>query len=346
MTAPSIKPSRNIILISIIALFIVTFGLSLLHSVPYKIKDKVASGLLADLVITFPVLYYLMIVRPLRLPVKRMLIVISICMVVAYLILPQHQRSYILQLRKLTAAAEILFIIYAVTKFRRLNKVYKTHQATLPDPIYNLRSAMAHVLGNSLAIKLIASELAVLRYGLLWWKKEKTGVKAVHTFSTHRETGYIAIWCILMVAILVEMVAFHLLLLKWSHTAAIILTALTLYSMILFIADLSAILKRKIQLTETHMLLRTGLRWRIYTGISNIESVRKITNDYHSEDDYFKGGIIKTGGNLLISFKEPVQIDRLYGAGKKSRIVLMNIDDYPAFADALNIHLTGKENSI
>jgi hypothetical protein len=141
-----------------------------------------------------------------------------------------------------------------------------------------------------------------------------------------------------MVAVLVEMVAFHLLLLRWSHTVAMIVSALTLYSMILFMADLSAILKRKVQLTDTHLLLRTGLRWRVYTDICNIESIRKITNDYNSEDAYFKGGIIKSGGNLLINFKKPVQIDRLYGASKKLSSVLMNIDDYEGFADVLNKH--------
>ncbi|MEN0056892.1 MAG: hypothetical protein AAGC65_24650 [Mucilaginibacter sp.] len=343
MTALPLKLNRNIILITLIALIIFIGGLLLLHSVAYQIKDKVASGLLADFVITFPVLYYLIMVRPLKLPLKRMLLVISICSAVAYLVLPAHQREYILQLRKLTAAAEILFIIYTVSQIRKLNAFYKTHQATLPDPIYNLRAAMAHVLGDSLPVKLIASELAVLRYGLLCWRKEKSSLKVLHNFSTHKETGYIAIWCILMVVVLVELVAFHLLLLRWSPIAAIIATGLSLYSMILFVADLSAILKRKIQLMDTHLLLRTGLRWRIYTSINNVASVKKITNDYSSEDAYFKGGIIKSGGNLLINFKEPVQIDRLYGASRTLSTVLMNIDDYEAFAEALNAQ---KENSI
>jgi uncharacterized membrane protein YidH (DUF202 family) len=336
MTALSIRTNRNIVLISAIALVIFFGGLSLLHIVPASIKDKVADGLLADFMVTFPVLYYFIIIRPLKTSARRLFVVISLCSVVAYLVLPQQQKGYILQLRKLSALAELLFIIYAITKFNKLRTFYKMHQATLPDPIYNLRSAMADVLGDSLAIKIIASELAVLKYGLLFWQKEQSGLKESRSFSTHKEIGYIAIWCILIVAVMVEVVAFHLLLLKWSYIAAMVVTILTLYGVVFFIADLSAIVKRKVQLNNEHILLRTGLRWRAQTNLTNISSLTKITNDYHSDDPYFRGGIIKTGGNLLITFKHPIRVDKLYGSSKEFSSILMNIDDYELFADMID----------
>jgi len=138
------KATRNIIAITIIAVLIFFGGMLMLHSVPIAAKDKIADGLLADFVITFPALFYLFIIRPLKISVKKLLLVISLSCGVAYLVLPQHQREYILQVRKLTAAAEIAFIIYAVTRFNKLRRLYQAHKATFADPIYNLRSAMAH----------------------------------------------------------------------------------------------------------------------------------------------------------------------------------------------------------
>ena len=331
MTAALAKPTRNIITITIIAAFIFFGGVLILHIVPLAAKDKIADGLLADFVITFPALFYLVIIRPLKISPKKLLLVISLSCGVAYLVLPQHQREYILQVRKLTAVAEIAFIIYAVTKFNKLRRAYLAHKAAFADPVYNLRSAMAVIMGESFGVKIIASELAVLRYGLLFWKKEQAAESCTGGFTTHREFGYIALWCIFVFAMLVEIVAFHFLLRKWSNTAAIIVTVLSCYGFILFIADLSAILKRKILVNNNQLILRTGLRWRAVTTISNISSVEKIRYDYHSTAAYFKGGITSKSGNALITFNDPVIIEKLYGASKSFNTILMNIDDVELF---------------
>lgn len=333
---PITSLTRNVILITIIAILIFLGGWALLHAVALNMRNKVADGLLADFIVTFPVLYYFIIIRPSQTSAKRLLFVVSICSVIAYLILPAQQKAYILQIRKLSALAELLFVIYALTKINKLRLAYKYQKELLPDPIYNLRLAMASTMGDSLGVKVIASELAVLKYGLLSWKKEKPTLTQSRSFSTHKDFGYIAIWCILFVAIMVETFAFHLLLLKWSHLAAMIVTGLTLYGVIFLLADLSAVIKRRVEINQTTLLLRTGLRWRAIVDIANICSINKIVNDYHSDDIYFKGGIIKSSGNLLISFKEPVQVDKLYGKSKMANTILMNIDNYEAFAEMIN----------
>jgi len=192
----SLKPTRNILLIATIALLIVFGGMFILHAVPAAIKGKVANGLLADLVVTLPVFFYFIIIRPLKIRAYKLLFVVTVCCGIAYLILPQQQREYILQIRKLTALGELLFIGYAVVKIKNLRKAYRTNQALIADPVYNLRAAMAGVLGESLGVKIIASEMAVLRYGLLFWKKEEPALKNSTEISTHKEFGYVAIWCV------------------------------------------------------------------------------------------------------------------------------------------------------
>jgi hypothetical protein len=332
MQVISLKLNRNIYFITALAITIFIGGTFMLHVVPPAATNKIANGLLADFIVTFPVLYYFIIVRPLKKSAKSILLVVSICCFVAYVILPQHQKDYILQVRKLTALAELGFIIYALTKLKKINHSYKIHQSVMADPIYNLRSAMADVLGESLAIKVLAAELAVLRYGLLFWRKEKSTLKESIDFSTHKEAGYVAIWCILIVAMMVELVAVHLLLMKWSNLAANIVTILSAYGSIIIIADLSAIVKRNILINKHRLVLRTGLRWRTITTPENVLSIRKIVYDHPAEDGLFTGGVLKKSGNLLIMFKEPVQVDKLYGAGKKYNSILMNIDDFDAFA--------------
>ena len=260
-----------------------------------------------------------------------MLLVLTLCCGVAYLVLPPHQRQMILQVRKLTALAELLFIVYAITKIKKIRAAYKIEQLKFADPLFNLRNSMCQVFGDTLLVKVLASELAVLRYGLLFWKKEKPVSKSTVAFSTHRESGYVAIWCIFLLAVLVEIVAFHFLLMRWSKTTAVVVTVFSVYGIVFFMADLSAILKRGVLIDGQTVVLRTGLRWRAIVKKSNVAGVLKITGDYNGDEIYLKGSTIKSGANVLIKFKSAVMVEKLYGPARQFSSILMSIDDVPGF---------------
>lgn len=340
MTVLTLKPSRNTLWIGLIAIAIFAGGAVVIHLAPLVARGKIANGLLADFMITFPVSYYLIVLRPLKKSAKGLLLILSICCALAYIILPQQQRDYILQIRKLSIFIELAFIVYAISRFNKIRASYKTQQLKLPDPIYNLRFALAEVLGNSLPVKALSTELAVLRYGILFWKKEKPQQNENQVFTTHKDSGYIAIWCVLFFVMLIEMIAIHILLLKWSNTGAIVITSLTAYTLILFTADLSAIVKRKVIINNDTLVLRTGLRWRTTTTLDNISSIQKIANDYHSDTEYLKGGILKSSGNVVINFKNPVKIEQLYGKNRELSTILMNIDGVDSFIGQCTIHGT------
>jgi hypothetical protein len=119
MSAINLKLNKNIIIIIILAIAIFSGGLLMMNGVALSHRDKIATGFLCDLLITFPVCYYFIIIRPLKTSKRSIILVLTICCGVAYLILPPHQRALILQVRKLTLLGELLFIIYAVTKINK-----------------------------------------------------------------------------------------------------------------------------------------------------------------------------------------------------------------------------------
>jgi hypothetical protein len=337
MLPASLKFNKNILTIAVLAVFTFGGGFLLMNGVAISHRDKVATGFLFDLLITFPLCYYFIIIRPLRKSGRGIFLVLTVCCGIAYLVLPTHQRGIILQIRKLSALAELAFIIYAITKIRKIRLAYKTHQLGFADPVFSLRNAMSDLMGDRLPVKVLAAELAVWRYGVLFWKAERTLSKEVKPFSTHKESGYVAIWCILLVAVLVEVVAFHFLLMRWSRVAADIVSVLTLYSIIFFIADLSAVIKRQVLIDGETIVLRTGLRWRTIVEKSNIESVIKIKNGYDDSEIYLKGAVMKAGANVFITFKSPVAVDKLYGPAKQFKSVLMSIDNADDFIAQLNL---------
>lgn len=323
---PSFSISKNIWVAALIAIAIVSGGQFLIQHVPAEKRDMIATGLMCDIIITFPVSYYLLIIRPLKLRKSSIILVICVCCGVACFVLPEHQRSYIIQVRKLTALIELGVLIYGIRKIKEIRSEYKALQTAFPDFAYNLYKSMANVLGENTYVKIVASELTILRFGLLCWKKTKQGSPTAYSYTVYKESNYPVLFGVILFACMVEITGLHLVLLHYSKTAALIISVLSLYGTIYIISDLSAILKSPVLITADKLLLRTGLRWRTLVNKNNIASIVKINESFLPEPDCFKGGVMKTSANLLITFKHPISIERLYRKPILADKMVMTID--------------------
>jgi len=326
MTLSPAAIHKNIWFALLTALGILAIGLLLMHKAAPLHQDAVASGFLFDMVITFPVAWYFLVTRPLKLRKWSILLVITCCCTVAYLILPAHQRHYILQLRELIALPELALLIYTLSKIRHIRREYRQLQATLPDVAYNLHQSMATVMGNTTAIKIIASELTILRFGLFFWKKQPTST-ASYRFSIHREIAYASLFGVIISVCAIELVAFHLFLLHYSYTAALIVTILSIWGTLFLIGDFAAIIQSPVLILQDKILLRTGLRWRALVDTNNIASIQKVTDSFEPDSTCFNGGLMKNRVNILFSFTQPVQIERLYRKPITSTKIVMTIDE-------------------
>ena len=233
------KYCKNIGLVMLLAILLVVGGPYLLQHTAAGKHSSVANGLLADMLITFPVAYYFLIIRPLKLKVWNMLLVITCCCGIAYVILPVQQQQYIIQVRKLSVLAELGLVIFALSKLNRIKSEYRRLQAILPDTSFHIQQSITTVLGNNQAIRMLASEITILHFGLLCWKKGPAVPQHARCYTTHRNSGYVALFGVLLLVMLVEVVAVHLLLLQYSILAAVVVTAISVYGMIFLVADLS-----------------------------------------------------------------------------------------------------------
>jgi hypothetical protein len=326
MTLSPYSIPKNIWLAALIAITIVLGGQFLVHQIPLAKRDAVATGFLLDMVITFPVIYYFLVIRPLKLRKWSIMLVITLCCVVAYVILPEHQRSYIIQLRKLTVLIELGALIYGIGKIRKVRAAYRQLQTAFPDTAYNLYKSMAIVFGDGIYVKIVASELTILRFGLLCWKKTKQVPVANNPYTVYKESGYPALFGMILFACAVEITGLHLLLLHYSKTAALIVSILSVYGTIFIVSDLSAILKSPVLIMGDQLLLRTGLRWRAMVNKNNVASIEKIKDSFQPDAACFKGGVMKSSVNVLITFKHPVSVERLYREQAMVSQIMMSID--------------------
>jgi hypothetical protein len=335
MTLSPTAIHKNIWFALLTALCILAVGLLLMHKAAPFHQDAVANGFLFDMVITFPVAWYFLVIRRLKLRIWSILLVITCCYTVAYLILPARQRHFILQLRELIAIPELALLIYTLSKVVHIRREYRRLQAALPDVAYNLHQSMVTVMGNTNAVKIIASELTILRFGLFFWKKQPA-ISASGRFSIHREIGYASLFGVIISVCAIELVAFHLFLLHYSSTAAIIVTILSVYGTLFLIGDFAAIIQSPVLILKDQILLRTGFRWRALVNIKNIASIQKVTDSFEPVPTCFNGGLMKNRVNVLFIFADPIQIERLYRTPITTNQMVITIDE----ADELIKNLT------
>jgi hypothetical protein len=327
MIIPPVSIHRNIWFTLLTACLILGGGLFILHHVPAAKKDMVATAFLGDIIITFPVAYYLLLMRPLKLKKRSLFLVTSCCLAVAYFILPAHQQGYIAQIKKLTMLAELGLLVYAVSKIKRINSLYKLLKAAEPYNPYLLRKSMVTVLGDVLAIKLMASEISMLKFGLMPFRKKETIPSATAGYSIHKDAGYIALFSIFMFACFAELIGFHLLIAHYSNTAAIIISILSVYGIVIIVGDLAAIIKKPVLVLPDKLILRTGIRWVADVERGNILSVEKLRTGFEPDKDTFSGGILKSSINICFTFAQPVSVERVYSKTVSVTKIVMTVDD-------------------
>lgn len=334
-TLPQSNYRRNAFIIALFAILLLVGGPYMLHRFSIPERNSVANGLLADMLITFPVAYYYLIIKPFKLSLWKMLLLFTCCSGAAYMILPMQQQHYVLLLRKVSVLVELGVVVYAISKFNKIRQEYRRLQTELPDVAYHVQQSIIAVLGNRFTIRMLACELTVLRFSLFGWINSASIPPGVKRFTTHRQSGYMALFGVLLFVMLIELVAIHLLLIQYSATAAIIVSALSAYGVLFLLADMVAISKSPVLILEKQLLLRTGIRWRASTCLENIETVTRLSYDYEPEKNCFKGAIIKSSANLYLRFKQPVMVSRLYRSPITVTSMVLTIDEPDAFIAAL-----------
>ncbi|MGH7553279.1 MAG: hypothetical protein ACREMQ_09680 [Longimicrobiales bacterium] len=189
-----------------------------------------------------------------------------------------------------------------------------------------IRSAVRAAVPSGRAAEIIAFEVAVMWYALLWWRARSATGEGAGSFTYHRKTGYGAVVAALLLALAVEITPIHALLARWSATFAWIVTALSLYGVLWLIGDLRAIQLRPIVLRSDRLIVRFGLRWTLTVPLRQIESVRLIGGAIvHDRMDLRLA--LPGARRLSILLKEPVEASGVYGLRRRVQAFELGVDD-------------------
>jgi hypothetical protein len=313
-----------------------TFGLSLaviygvaLVLVPrmatFERSELIAGALTLTLTLLVPLLYYLTLVYWRGWPVVTVLPVFIGSFLRAGRLIPDTHHQMLDLVEYGAVAAEIVLVGFLGYRTFQLRRAYREQAASGLDVYAGLRQSAQSILGP-VAGNMLAYEMTVFYYLLFGWRRTPTDRPL--SFSYHRKTAYLAIVAVVMLAVVAELFGMHLLISLWSSVVAWIVTVLSIYAMLWLIGDAHAIRLRPIQLTETMLLLRVGLRSTIDVPLESIDSFGAPSGGALSRrtPGYLKA-VLLGGPSFRVELNTPVDALGPYGLTTKATTIDVQVDE-------------------
>jgi hypothetical protein len=292
-----------------------------------------ALGVTADITTVIPLLFYFFVIRKYKLSPVLIVPVFILCVILASIIIPVSHQYYLDFIKQGLILCELLLVSYGAIKISRVVKAYKNISLTEPDFIERFHKALNKVFGKSIAVSIAASEIAMIYYSLSVWKTKPEASGKSSYFTYHRKSSYIQLWAVILFVLILETFAIHALVSDWNVVLSRIFLGLSIYTLLFLVADIRAAIKRPIIITTSKLYLRTGIRWRAIVSLHNIESIQNYKDKLN--DRTIINAALSPETNLLITFKNPVTFQGIYGISKRTKMVSLFVDDIDKFKQLL-----------
>ena len=309
-------------------------GLMTLSAVFKKNPNQLTIGLLADMLLTAPLAYYL-IIRNTTLSKLTVLRVFTLGLFIATIVLGNTHTPILIFVKTWIAPLiELALIGWMIWKFRRAYQLSKTTQQAAPDFLMHCRTLLQVVFGNETIGNVVASEVSVFYY--LFTNAQKN-TDSSNYFTSHKSNNILLLLYTFLFMFLVEAAIMHLLFQLWNNTAAWVLTGLSIYSCLQLLAHIKAIKARPTIVTHTEIILRNGLLGGdAIVPIDIIERIEFSTKDI-TDSNTISMALIKSleNHNVVIYLKEPIIVHKAFGIKKIAKVISVNIDEPNRFIEVI-----------
>jgi hypothetical protein len=294
----------------------------------------ISVGLTLDLLVTVPAAFWLLVVRPRRLPWYAVLPAVVAGAYVGRLALPADERGLLVALRFLVAPAELWLLGWGGLRAWRL---LRSGAHPRGDVLAAVRAALGEIVRYPRVADVVAAEVAVFWYALLSWRAEPSVASGARAFTQHRKSGTMGLVGALAAACMVETAVVHLLVSGWSAKAAWLLTALSVYGVLWLVGIARSILLRPTVVSADALTVRIGMLSEAVVPLARIASVTELRGAAtvaRRAPGYLHASIF-AAPRLMIELSEPVEARGLYGNRKQVTRIGLLVDEPRALAEAL-----------
>ncbi|MEM8599039.1 MAG: hypothetical protein AAGF99_03880 [Bacteroidota bacterium] len=303
--------------------------------------EALAWGVLLDLVVLVPGLFYVLVARPRG---WSWVSVLPVALGGAWLAGTLLPDTYAAPVRWIYLAVPLLEIGVLTVVLVRVGRVVRAIRASEADDVLaRLRAGLTAAIPGP-AAEALAYELAVLRYALGPTAPLLKASSEVGRFTSHRTSSYRFILVAGLIGGAVELVGVHLLLTHVAPGWAWLHLVVSAYALVWLLGDYRAMHQRPTTLhedeTETLLRVRLGLRWRVDVPLAEIDELRRIT---HAEALKGVEGYLNLGGfdapQRLLVLRAPIEAIGPYGLRKSVTLLGVRVDEPVAFTEALRSRL-------
>jgi len=329
--------SKNLLVVYGLPLMVILSSIAIALSPLLKKHPELAIGIVYDLTLLAPILF-LILAKRYKLKLFLAIPVFTIGVLLSTFLLPENQQEHLdliktfaLPMVELVVVAVFIYKIYCISKAFRLNAA----KATID--FYDLSKLSANtVFGTSRFASFFASEISMLYYAFFAWRPKKTDLA---TFTNYKESSYIAYCGALLIVIGIESYTLHTLLIKWNVWAAWLLTITSIYTAVMVIGHIKALVLRKSVLTSNMLTLKNGLIGDIKIPLHQIKTLEFCITELNIKGKQTGNlGLSKESSNhnIAIHFKTPQTIEKPYGYKENCDVLLVHIDKKEAFSAAVH----------
>jgi hypothetical protein len=291
-------------------------------------KDNPAAlsfAVTVDLLLTVPLIYFLLI-RKTTLPKTSVLPFLIVGLVLCSFLLPDENQYYLKLFKSWCLPfIELSVFSYVIIYLRKgMKQAAKDHKGSF-DFFSVLKTTCTELLPKR-ALVPVVTEIAVFYYGFIAWKKR---ILKANEFSYHKNSGTVSLLIAVIIIVGIETVSLHVLLLKWSETAAWIATALSIYSGVQLFGFLKSMGKRPISVENGQLYLRYGIMTETTIDLTNIDRIELSTKEVILDQDTRKLSFVGEleSHNVVMHLNQKNTLHGLYGIKKDFQSLVFYVDD-------------------
>ncbi|QHA90911.1 hypothetical protein [Bacillus sp. N1-1] len=324
------------------------------------IDDRVGIGTALDLIVILPLLLYFFGFRK-RVSWILLCGIIFSGVLLANWMIPSHADAHLTYFNAVVVVLEVGVIAFELVLFsailKRIPLLIKNYQMEKTIHHHFLLSfsraiQQTFIFQNKrlnkfgFLLRLVATDLAAIYYCLFSWRKKKqASVEHVNSFTFHKDGGYLGVFYMLVHAMVIEIIAVHMMVAQYSHVAAWVVTIFDLYALLFIISDYKAIRLSPVILSNKGIHFQKGIRqygfieWNTVKGImENKKSPEEVKQDRASVELALHG-LEREQLPFVIELNRSMEINQVFGFKKSVERLYVKVDDPYAFRDKVNHYL-------
>ncbi|MCA0173850.1 hypothetical protein [Bacillus sp. RAR_GA_16] len=321
------------------------------------IDDRVGIGTALDLGVILPLLLYFFGFRK-RVSWVLLCGFIFCGVLLANWMIPSHADAHLTYFNAMVVVLEIGVIAFELILFlailKRIPLLMENYQTEKRVHYHFLLSfsraiQQTFVFKNKkwnqfgLFLRVIATDIAAVYYSFISWKRKRP--VAPDSFTFHKDGGYLGVFYMLVHAMVIEVIAVHVMVAQYSHVAAWIVTIFDVYALLFIISDYQAIRLSPVILSKEGIHFQKGIRqygfieWCAVKGITeNKRSPEEVKQDRGSVELALHG-LEREQVPFVIELNRPVVINQAFGFKKSIEKVYVKMDEPYAFRDSVHLYL-------